>query len=103
MINAKEEFLKHMDEVMVIKCPHFPAIYSAIIVDSRKIASKCALDISTYIEWGDFVIHNLPPKIETADKDMFDKFLDKLDFEYDNTSRIVAGIGGYIWYANDGG
>lgn len=103
MINAKEEFLKHMDEVMVIKCPIIPVIYSAIIVDTRKIASKCAYDISTYTEWEDFVIHKLPPKIETEDKDMFDKFLDKLDFEYDNTTRIVGAIGGYIWFANDGG
>jgi len=102
MINAKEEFLKHIDEVMVIKCPIIPVIYSAIIVDTRKIASKCAYDISTYTEWGDFVIHKLLPKIETEDKDMLDKFLDKLDFEYDNTTRIVGAIGGYIWFANGG-
>jgi len=97
MINAKEEFLKHMDEVRVLIGKYEICIDKIIIIDNR---------IANYTEWGVSLVSKLERKVKSYEKDDVYKFLDKVYMRtvyYDNTlNKIPLEIEGYIWYTNDG-
>ncbi len=81
MINAKEEFLDHIEKVMLNNLqPTAPYIIKSIILIGRK-------------KW-DLAV--LP--LKHSDEE-FDRFLNILNFEYDNKNHFQT-IRGNIWFSN---